>query len=347
MTTKTGDKTKKQIVADANIDKVQWNKNLNYHALKAIKTANDYVPTTSADWQTAPTTIDAALDELGDRSNHGAEENVANVFTENQTLANAKSLILKELTTNGTGSVSVKAPDAVSGNTAFTLTLPAANDTLATLGMTETITGIKTFSGANVHYDSLKIQDGVTTPKAIKFVAGGSVSTTTTITSSQTVNRALALPDAAGTIALTSDIGAAVFAVAEVALTQAEIVGLYATSKALVAAPAAGHILIVDAVEVLHTYAVAAYADGGAVVVQYASTANGAGVEAAPIAAANVTDGASSNTRTEPAAQSEFDMVANKAKGLYLSNKTGAFTAGDAGNVIKVRVYYRDIILVA
>ena len=275
MTTKPGDITKAAIVADSNIDVIQWNQNLNFHAKKASKTAEEFLPTVPGDWTSAPATQDAALNELGARSAVGAETSTANIFTENQTLANAKALILKELTTNGTGSVAIKAPDSVSGNTAFILEAPAAN----------------------------------------------------------------------GTIALTSDIGAAVSAVAEVALTQAEITGLYAASKLLVAAPVAGHILIVDSVEVLHTYAVAAYTDGGAVVVQYGSTVNGAGVEAAPIAIANVTAGASSCTKTDPAERSEFDMVANKAKGLYLGNKTQAFAAGNAGNVIKVRVYYRDIIL--
>ena len=334
MTTKTLDKTKAQILADANIDKVQWNKNLNFHALKAIKTASDYVPLVVGDWTTAPTTVDAALEEAGAAK--------TDLITLSGVAANAVNLGTFTGVTIA-DNVTVKAAlQALETD----LELQATDTLVVHLAGTETVTGVKTFSGANVHYDSMKIQDGVTTPKAIKFVAAGNVSTTTTITSSQTVNRALLLPDAAGTVALTSDIGAAVFAVAEVALTQAEIVGLYATSKALVAAPIAGHILIVDAVEVLHTYAVAAYTDGGAVVVQYDNTVNGAGVEAAPIAVANVTAGANSNTRTEPAAKSEFDMVANKAKGLYLSNKTQAFAAGNAGNVIKVRVYYRDVILV-
>ena len=64
MTIKTGDKTKAQIIADANIDKVQWNKNLNYHALKAIKTAEAYTPAVSGDWAVQPVTQDIALNAL-------------------------------------------------------------------------------------------------------------------------------------------------------------------------------------------------------------------------------------------------------------------------------------------
>jgi len=413
MTTKTGDITKRQIMADAGIDNIQWNRNLNFHAKKAIKTANEFVPTTGGDWSNAPTTVDAALDELGSRSAVGAETSTANVFTENQSLANAKSLKLMELTANGVNYVAVKAPDSLGGD--YTLTLPAASDTLATLAsaqvfesksleatcamvdttdntktlkwnlaaqtagvditittgaeaadrvlnipvlggdrtldfidLTQTVSAVKTFSAANIHYNTMTIVDAAATPKAIGFsTSGATASTKITLAAAQASNITVNLPTAAGTIALTSDIGAAVFAVAEVALTQAEITGLYATSKALVAAPVAGHILIVDAVEVLHSYAIAAYGNGGDVVVQYDSTVNGLGVAACPIAVANVTAGASSNTRTEPAVKSEFDMVINKVKGLYLSNKTQAFNAGDATNVIKVRVYYRDIILVA
>ena len=65
MTTKSGDLTKAAIIADVNIDKVQWNRNLNFHAKKAIKTAEEYSPAVPANWAVVPTTQDAALDALG------------------------------------------------------------------------------------------------------------------------------------------------------------------------------------------------------------------------------------------------------------------------------------------
>ncbi len=74
-TTKSGDKTKAQILADTNIGKVQWNKNLNFHALKAIQTAEDFTPSAPSDWTTAPVTQDAALNELGARIADSAEVN--------------------------------------------------------------------------------------------------------------------------------------------------------------------------------------------------------------------------------------------------------------------------------
>jgi hypothetical protein len=67
MTTKTGDKTKAQIIADTKVDLIQWNKNLNFHALKAIHTAEEFVPSVSGNWDVAPTTQDAGLNELASR----------------------------------------------------------------------------------------------------------------------------------------------------------------------------------------------------------------------------------------------------------------------------------------
>jgi hypothetical protein len=79
MTIKTGDKTKAAIIADVKIDDIQWNKTLNFHALKAIKTAESFIPTVSGNWTTAPVTQDAALDELAARTSVGND--VANLVT--------------------------------------------------------------------------------------------------------------------------------------------------------------------------------------------------------------------------------------------------------------------------
>ena len=79
MTTKPGDITKAAIVADSNIDVIQWNQNLNFHAKKAIKTAEEFIPTIGGNWTTAPVTQDAALNELGARVSVGND--VANLVT--------------------------------------------------------------------------------------------------------------------------------------------------------------------------------------------------------------------------------------------------------------------------
>jgi hypothetical protein len=79
MTTKPGDITKAAIVADSNIDVIQWNQNLNFHAKKAIKTAEEFIPTVGGNWTTAPVTQDDALNELGARVSVGND--VANLVT--------------------------------------------------------------------------------------------------------------------------------------------------------------------------------------------------------------------------------------------------------------------------
>jgi hypothetical protein len=179
-TIKTGDLTKAQIVAKAaDVSKIQWNKNLGYPSLKAILTAVDYVPADAGDWTTSPATIDAALDELAARTDAGAETDVANVFTAVQTIDNELAIRFREATANGTNYVAVKAPTSVASN--VTLTLPAATDTLATLGLAEAVTGVKTFSAANVHYDTATIVDADAPTKIVKFDCGTQSAGTTTI----------------------------------------------------------------------------------------------------------------------------------------------------------------------
>ena len=59
-----GDKTKAQIVADQYLATKVFNKSLHTEVLKGIQTAEGYTPADAADWATAPTTQDGALDEL-------------------------------------------------------------------------------------------------------------------------------------------------------------------------------------------------------------------------------------------------------------------------------------------
>ena len=67
MATKTGDWTKAVILAKAHIDKVKLNKDLELGELKALKTAEEFTPTTAADWDGTITSQDDALDELASR----------------------------------------------------------------------------------------------------------------------------------------------------------------------------------------------------------------------------------------------------------------------------------------
>lgn len=128
---------------------------------------------------------------------------------------------------------------------------------------------------------------------------------------------------------------------ATVAITAAEFNGMYAAPKALVAAPGANRLLVLDKLDLLMTYGAANYAAGGVAAVQYDSTANGAGVIASTTLSAATFQAAAStgfvfNGGVVP---QTFSTCVNK--GLYLSNITGAFTTGDSTFV--GHIWYKNI----
>ncbi len=338
-TVKTGDLTKAQIVAKASdISKIQWNKALNYHALKAILTSEDFVPTTPSDWTSAPTTQQAALDELGSRSSVGAETNVNNVFTAYQTIDNELAIRFREATAGGTNYVALKAPSALAAD--YTLTLPAATDTLATLGMTETVTGIKTYSAANVHFATLTLVDAATNPKAIGFLTtAATASTKITLAARQTGNISVRLPVAAGDLALTSDIGADVRAVASVTLTDTNVKDLHNTPVELIAAPAAGSYIVIEMIEFLTTGTVGydGVAGGEDFTVQYST----AGANIATAETTGWIDQASAAGRiVQPAHLATAIVTPATATNVTIKNSGAVFVA--AGNHgLKIKCYYR------
>lgn len=388
-TVKTGDLTKAQIVAKyADINKVQWNKNLGFPSLKAILTAEDFVPTTPGDWTTAPTTQQAALDELAAKTNAVVETDVANTFTAKQTfydtfnvvdadavtkivkfdcgsMTAAKTLTIVPIADNNskfeidlTGIVDTKKLSIKAANTSSdaVFTLPAATAVLAGLGTTQTFSGVNTFSGANVHFSTLSIVDQVATPKKVAFsVSGATADKTTTLTFAHSDNRAITFPNATGTLALLTDIGADVRATATVDISASDIAALYATPKQLVAAPSAGQVILVEALEILHTYSTAQYTGGGACKVQYDSTVNGGGTAISADIDAVVKAASTTNlihrlgSTTLPITAGGVDMAAAGivAKGVFLSNASGAYTGGNAGNVLKIRVTYRVVTALA
>ena len=126
-----------------------------------------------------------------------------------------------------------------------------------------------------------------------------------------------------------------------VAITAAQFNGMYAAPKLLVGAPAANQLLVLDQMQLLMTYNSAAYAAGGVVAVQYDSTVNGAGVIASTtMAAAAFQATASTGWNFNPGVVPETFSTC-VAKGLYLSNVTGAFTTGNSAMV--AHIWYRTI----
>jgi len=129
---------------------------------------------------------------------------------------------------------------------------------------------------------------------------------------------------------------------AQVAMTAAEWNGMYATPKQIIAAPGAGKIIQVDAAWYDMTFVAAQYAAGGVVNLQYDSTANGAGVLATQDTAAATITGLAASSIVRPAIGiTAIAQATTVNKGLYMSNKTAAFTTGDG--TWKINVAYRII----
>ncbi len=132
---------------------------------------------------------------------------------------------------------------------------------------------------------------------------------------------------------------------ASVPITAAQFNGMYAAPFALVAAPGANKLIIVESLELIMTFVAADYAAGGVVAAQYDSTAHGAGVLATNSEAAADFFAAASTTfsfiGTSGTTVGALPFSTTVNKGLYLSNLTQAFTTGDSTWVAKV--YYRVI----
>lgn len=130
-------------------------------------------------------------------------------------------------------------------------------------------------------------------------------------------------------------------------LSQADILAMNATPIELVPAPGAGKAIIVDEVELLHSYSTTAYAAGEDVSVIYETTATALMV----IDKAFVTGTSSLSTLVKPAiyvstsTDTGFALSSNTNKAVQITNASTAFTGGAAANVIKYRIAYHVVTL--
>lgn len=131
---------------------------------------------------------------------------------------------------------------------------------------------------------------------------------------------------------------------ASVAMTAAEWLGMYAAPKILIAAPGANKLIRVDAVVYEVDYGTVQFANGGVVAPQYRSTVNGGGTLCTgTIAAATVQGWAADNISTEVSVEVSTTAANTVNQGIYLSNATAAFTAGDS--LVTVHLDYRIVSL--
>lgn len=136
---------------------------------------------------------------------------------------------------------------------------------------------------------------------------------------------------------------------ATITLSQANITGMYASAVSLLSAPGAGKLIVLDEVEILHTYATAAYTSGGKITIQYAS----GGTAIAAVAATVVTAASSKNFIVGPnlyqvdasTGSAPVDLTAQANLGLEITNATGAFSGGNAANIVKLRLKYHVVTL--
>ena len=129
-------------------------------------------------------------------------------------------------------------------------------------------------------------------------------------------------------------------------VTAAQFNGAYAAPHLMLAAPAAGTYYVVHGVHYEFDYGGAQFANGGVMGVQYDSTVNGAGLLAHIGIAAAVVQGVSADFIVGAAGFNIAGLVGGAAtgivaKGLYLSNKTGAFDTGTSD--VRVHITYSTV----
>lgn len=129
-----------------------------------------------------------------------------------------------------------------------------------------------------------------------------------------------------------------------ITMTAAEWLGMYAAPKLLLAAPGANKLIRVDNVVYEVNYGAAQFANGGVVAPQYTAVVNGGGTLCTgTIAAATVQGWAADNISTEVAVEVSATAANTVNQGIYLSNATAAFTAGDS--IVTVHLDYRILSL--
>lgn len=155
-----------------------------------------------------------------------------------------------------------------------------------------------------------------------------------------------ALSEDAASIAI-SQLVPAVMVEATGTLTQAQLQAI-GTPISLVAAPGAGKVIIVDELELLHTYSTTAYATGADVQFEYETT----GTNWALVDSVFVTATASKNVVIHPSCYDldgstgtaeGFDMTSHANKGILVTGSN--FTNGNVANILKYRIRYHVVTL--
>jgi hypothetical protein len=135
----------------------------------------------------------------------------------------------------------------------------------------------------------------------------------------------------------------------QVTLTQAQVVGMFATPVQLIAAPAAGNAVFIDSCVLNRVGGSAVFTGGGTIVVQYTNTIHGAGLSATAGATAAAATFLTSTTTNGFQALTGLNMgpvgagttsSSIIATGIFLSNQGAAFANAGAGASVIVTISY-------
>jgi len=130
------------------------------------------------------------------------------------------------------------------------------------------------------------------------------------------------------------------YSAASIAITNAELLGAYAASKLLLAAPGAGRMYVLDYASAVFTYNLGVTANGGNTHVQYSDTVNGAGTRAVTTIAGGTINaiGAASVFTWDRAASATIASADAVNQGLYFANDTAAYTQALGASTMIVNV---------
>lgn len=128
-----------------------------------------------------------------------------------------------------------------------------------------------------------------------------------------------------------------------VTLNQAAVQGMYGAPVQIIPAPAAGFSIEVLKVIIVNNFSVAAFNVGGVGILQYGNAVHGAGTNAlsATFPQAFIQNGASA-TYALPGTVGAT-VVGTQGLGLFMSNQTAAFGAGNAASTLVVNVWFSII----
>lgn len=172
----------------------------------------------------------------------------------------------------------------------------------------------KWWNGANTFYTSLAA--GVNT---------ANVALTLPITAAAYANQPL-VSDASGNLSFNS---AGMMSLTGT-LTSANLLGMYAAPVIMITAPGANKAIVIHRFEIEHVFVSAAYAAGGATLLQYGNTVHGGGPAATgTLTFAGLWDQVASTASAAAGAMTGVARTALVNTAVYISNDTAAFTTGD------------------